>query len=421
MKYFFSTFLMVFFSVNLWAQETRKLGVTLEIRPRSEFRNGAFTLRSPDDEPAFFISQRSRLSLNYALENLTLGFGVQNVRVWGESAQIAPDEGNNTMINEAWAAYQITDEFRIKFGRQALIYDDDRILGSLDWHQAGRWHDVLLLQYDDENWTIDIGAGYNQDAENILGNQYSSPGNNYKSLQMLWAGKPIGEFHKFSLLVLNTGFEDPIDSRQNFMQTFGINFYQVDEPLDFTATAYYQTGENALGAETNSFMAAIYGSLSLTDELALLAGTDYLSGDDMNDTNTGVTNAFNPLYGTHHKFYGFMDYFYVGNPHMNVGLWDKYGGIRTAFSENFSVQLMGHVFNSAADIYSITENESLSSYLGTEIDLTFAWLLSPAFKINGGYSQMLATQSMETIKGGGNHETFQNWVWLMLTAKPRLF
>lgn len=421
MKYIFSTFIILIFLADLQAQDTRKLGVTLEIRPRSEFRNGAFTLRQADDDPAFFISQRSRLSLNYALEDLTLGFGVQNVRVWGESAQIAPNEGNNTMINEAWAAYQITDEWGIKFGRQALIYDDDRILGSLDWHQAGRWHDVLLLRYDDENWQVDIGAGYNQDAENILGNDYSSPGNNYKSMQMLWAGKSIGEFHNFSLLVLNTGFEDLVDSKQNFMQTFGFNFYQVDEPLDFTATAYYQTGENAAGQEVKSFLAAIYGSLTLSENFALLAGTDYLSGNDMNDTETGVTNAFNPLYGTHHKFYGFMDYFYVGNPHMNVGLWDKYGGFRTAFSENFSIQLIGHVFNSTGDIYSMAENENLSSYLGTELDLTFAWTLSPAFKINGGYSQMLATESMEIIKGRGNHEKLQNWAWLMLTAKPRLF
>jgi len=421
MKYIFSTIFLFTFSANIWAQETRKLGVTLEIRPRSEFRNGAFTLRMAEDDPAFFISQRSRLSLDYSLEELTLGFSVQNVRVWGESSQIAPDEGNNTMINEAWAAYQLTEDLAVKFGRQALIYDDDRILGSLDWHQAGRWHDALLLKYDNDIWQVDVGAGYNQDAENILGNEYLAPGNNYKSMQMLWAGRPIGEIHKFSLLVLNTGFEDPIDSKQNFMQTFGLNFYQVDEPLNLTGTFYYQSGENAAGLEAKSFLAAVYGSLSLSENFALLAGTDFLTGNNMNSTENGVTNAFNPLYGTHHKFYGYMDYFYVGVPHSNVGLWDKYGGFKTSFSENFSIQLMAHAFNSAGDIYDMAANENLSSYLGTELDLTFNWSLSEAFKINGGYSQMLATESMEIIKGRGDQEKLQNWAWLMLTAKPRLY
>jgi len=173
--------------------------------------------------------------------------------------------------------------------------------------------------------------------------------------------------------------------------------------------------------EAKSFLAAVYGSLSLSENFALLAGTDFLTGNNMNSTENGVTNAFNPLYGTHHKFYGYMDYFYVGVPHSNVGLWDKYGGFKTSFSENFSIQLMAHAFNSAGDIYDMAANENLSSYLGTELDLTFNWSLSEAFKINGGYSQMLATESMEIIKGRGDQEKLQNWAWLMLTAKPRLY
>ncbi|MDZ7608893.1 MAG: hypothetical protein U5K79_25710 [Cyclobacteriaceae bacterium] len=37
---------------------------------------------------------------------------------------------------------------------------------------------------------------------------------------------------------------------------------------------------------------------------------------DLTDTND---KSFNPLYGTNHKFYGYMDYFYVGNSHGQVG------------------------------------------------------------------------------------------------------
>jgi hypothetical protein len=402
------------------AQEQPELDVILEIRPRTELRNGAFRLRAPGDDPSFFTSQRSRLSLDYRMSRVSLGFGVQNIRVWGASPQIAVNEGNNTMIHEAWAAYQFSPEWSVKFGRQSLIYDDDRILGSLDWHQAGRWHDVLLLRYEPENWKIHLGAGYNQDTEQILGNYYSAPGNHYKSLQMLWAGHTFNEKNKFSVLLLNTGFESPVDSAQNFMQTIGANFYRTNSPANFTASFYYQLGQNPAGADVNAFLAAVYGNFRLSDQFSLLAGTDFLSGNDLNDSDPGETRVFNPLYGTHHKFYGFMDYFYVGNPHMNVGLWDKYFGISGKFSKDFSMQLTGHYFDSAGEIYRANESNNLQSYLGTELDLTFNWVISPVFKLVGGYSQMLATESMEVIKGGDS-DAFQSWTWLMLTANPTIF
>jgi hypothetical protein len=58
----------------------------------------------------------------------------------------------------------------------------------------------------------------------------------------------------------------------------------------------------------------------------LAAGYEYLSGNSYNKTDK--VYAFEPFYGTNHKFNGFMDYFYVGNHINSVGLhdaWLKYG------------------------------------------------------------------------------------------------
>ena len=416
----FLPFIILLFIADVNAQDVKDLDVTLEIRPRTEFRNGAFTLRSADDDPAFFISQRSRLSLNYNITKLSFGLGLQNVRVWGASPQVTVSEGSNTMIHEAWAAYQVSDDFGIKAGRQSLIYDDDRILGSLNWHQAGRWHDVLLLKYEPKDWQFHMAAGYNQDTERVLNNYYSSPRGNYKSLQMLWIGNNISDNYNFSLLFLNTGFEDQADSAQNFLQTFGGNFYRVNSNVNFTSTFYYQTGTNAAGTSVSAYLASLYGSILASDRISILAGTDYLSGEDMN-TPDDTFSAFNPLYGTHHKFYGYMDYFYVGVPHNNVGLWDKYAGVLAKLSDSFSLQLMSHFFNSTGDVYKAEQSDELESYLGTELDLTFGWVINPILKINGGYSQMFATESMEVIKQGGDNEKLQNWIWLMVTASPKIF
>ncbi|MGL4346933.1 MAG: hypothetical protein ACRCR9_02470, partial [Chitinophagaceae bacterium] len=55
----------------------------------------------------------------------------------------------------------------------------------------------------------------------------------------------------------------------------------------------------------------------------ILAGFEFLSGNKTNLTGN-TSYAFNPFYGTNHKFNGFMDYLYVGRYMNRCGLWDTY-------------------------------------------------------------------------------------------------
>src|SRR4029078_1365430 len=66
------------------------------------------------------------------------------------------------------------DNLSFKIGRQALIYDDVRLLGDLDWLQQGRRHDAILLKAMHKGWQVDLGAGFNQnsDAFGITGTSY---------------------------------------------------------------------------------------------------------------------------------------------------------------------------------------------------------------------------------------------------------
>ena len=75
---------------------------------------------------------------------------------------------------------------------------------------------------------------------------------------------------------------------------------------------YYQMGK----AETSDIEAGMLAHLEVTYEGSSIKptlGFDFLSGDDKSTTDK--VEGFDPLHGTHHKFYGYMDYFYVGNPH----------------------------------------------------------------------------------------------------------
>ncbi len=58
-------------------------------------------------------------------------------------------------------------------------------------------------------------------------------------------------------------------------------------------------------------------------------------------------NAFDPLYGTPHKFWGLMDYFYVASPFGGNGLKDFYLKTRYKISDKFLVNADFHQFNTA--------------------------------------------------------------------------
>ncbi len=405
-------------SLSIAQERDSNLAVDLTLRPRAEFRNGSFTLKEPEDNPAFFISQRTRLRILFGISKLKIGIAAQNIRVWGESGQIAPKEGNNTMLNEAWAEYEFLEGLSLKLGRQALIYDDDRILGSLDWNQAGRWHDIALIKFEPEGQKLHVGLAYSQDQENKMNNFYSAPGDNYKSMQMVWYENILTEKIKFSLFFMNTGFQVKQDSSMTRMQTFGGNFYKTNNPLTFTGTFYFQTGKNSIKQSVNAFMASLYGNYKFNDRWSLQIGMDFLSGRDMDETESLKTSEFIPLYGTNHKFYGLMDYFYVGTSHNQVGLWDKYLGASCKLSPDFSVKLTGHFFNAAAKVF---DQEKKNSYLGTEFDLTYAWNLIKGVHMQGGYSQMFGTESMEILKERGDHTLFHNWIWAMFVVDLRIF
>lgn len=130
----------------LWAQSAEKeneFTMSMQIRPRAEYRNGAQFPRFEGDKAAAFINNRARLSMEYKRSDLSMKISAQHVGVWGQDPQI--DTNGRFIMNEAWAKLDFGAGFFAQLGRQTLSYDDERILGGLDWNVAGRYHDALKL------------------------------------------------------------------------------------------------------------------------------------------------------------------------------------------------------------------------------------------------------------------------------------
>ncbi len=419
MKKLFLCIGLVFSMNGMFAQEAEnETSVTVQIRPRAEYRNGVLYPRYEGDEAAGFINNRARISLDYRRNDLSMKMSAQHVGVWGQDPQI--DKNGRFILNEAWAKLYFHNYFYAQLGRQPLVYDDERLLGGLDWNVAGRFHDALKLGYEKDRNKLHLILAFNQNDENIIGGTYYAPGAQpYKSMQTLWYNYTASDFI-LSALFMNLGQEGgdaaikKADTR--YLQTFGGNVGYNYNALTLYGTVYFQTGRTITDVSVSAWMAALKASYAVDKKISLTVGSDYLSGTSSDDTKY---KAFNPLYGTQHKFYGTMDYFYASpfRNGLNPGLWDLYAGINFVTSKKTSLSAMYHHFSITSDIKN--GNDNIKKGLGSEVDLQFNWNIMKDVMLTGGYSVMFGTETMDIVKGG-DHNSWQDWGWISLNINPRV-
>ena len=413
----------------LFAQEN-EFDMSLQLRPRTEYRNGAYRPLQTGEEPTILTHNRTRLTMNYSNgDKLKMRVSLQNINIWGQANQVQPLDATNNNIGlfEAYADIKLSENMRTKIGRQMIALDDDRIFGTFDWHPAGRSHDALNISWKKQNTEVQTYFAFNQNY-NTIGNvnnpagQYFSPENAqpYQHLQMIYAKYNFTPKHYLSVLANNIGFKDfKTDNKTYNMQTIGANYFGNGNLWNVGLSAYYQFGETNVGRKTSATLLSAVVDYKINKPSKIGLGIDYLSGDNTNKPTQEATNIFNPLYGTHHKFYGIMDYFYTGNPHGNVGLLDSYVRYSSVINPKLSISAVGHFFNSGAKIYQ--NNQKKSNYLGSELDLSFNYNIMNNISLTGGYSNFFNTESLRYLKKTPNARGNQDWVWLSLNINPQIF
>ena len=406
------------FFLFLIANVKAQLTVDAEIRPRFEYRHGFKTLFPDNEDPAAFISQRTRLNAGYTTEKLNFYLSLQDVRVWGDVPQLNKTDKNGIGIHQAWGEILFNEKFSLKLGRQEISYDDHRVFGNVGWAQQARSHDAALLRYNDEKIKFDLGFAFNQDSENLTGSTLTTPGT-YKSIQYAWVHKDWQNF-RASFLFLNNGmqFIDAVDSDNNeirYSRTMGSHMNYRIGALGLISNLYYQFGKDVANNDLSAYLMALEGNYKLSGPWTLTLGIELQSGNDNGTPSNGENKAFTPFYGTNHKFNGLMDYFYVGNHGDNVGLLDLYAKAKLALNQKSNVAMALHNFTSPSEIA-----PNVSRQFGTELDLVYSYTLDKNIVFFGGYSHLFASDGMETIKNNFDGNT-NNWGWVMVTIKPTLF
>jgi len=433
MKKHFFTICIVFLSVK---SITAQFTLDAQFRPRTEYRNGFQFLQQEGVDAGFVTNTRARIGAGYKTESYEIYINIQDLQIWGENPQLAPIDANDTFsLFEAWAELQIGKGWSTKLGRQVLSYDDQRYFGGLDWAQQGRYHDLAMIKYRQEDFMLDIGLAFNQDLDEDpqnapkfgfknAGTEFNS-GNpfQYKTMQHLYAKKKFNNFSA-SLLLANLGFQqvdETTDEVSDIRNTFtaGTHLAYKKGKFGLEGNAFLQTGKFFNGIDIEgAYLFGLEGSYSVSPKTKLGIGIEAISGDD---ATTEATEAFLPHFGTNHKFNGFMDHFYVGNWINNVGLLDLHA------SATFNLGEKTTLFAKVLNFTGMEDAPSGENALGTEVDLVLTQKFK-GFSLKVGYSQLFAAdglEELETARLGSltpvDFKGSQNWAWAMVIIKPTLF
>jgi len=293
----------------------------------------------------------------------------QDSRAWGSELNTLTDKSADLMdMHQVYAVLGSSPSFKAKLGRQEVNLGDQRLVGAVDWTNTGRSFDGARLSgaAGQFNWSAFWMNVRERDSLLVVG---LDPQLNQGVNDDGWL---IGGFGSTALGDVNAELTFLVDRYAATEESYTTNlrFHRGPKGLLFDAAGAYQTGPDREAWFASGKLGWGFDRFSVAGQL------DYLSGDP--DPEDGQTKAFNTLYATNHKFYGYMDYFlFLPEQLDQAGLVDAVLRASYAAAKNTTIRLDLHRFWTAEERFGETE-------LGTEIDLVGAWNILPIANLSGG-------------------------------------
>lgn len=396
----------------------------INIMTRGELRKGGLSGEDNGEDFAAFVLERMRLGLTYERGPLSLRFAAQQGNTWGSK------QDNELSVYEAWVKFCSRGGLFVTLGRQELSYDDQRIFGADDWSMTAKTHDALRFGYEGRVHKAHAILSFNQNPENMdNGTHFSGGLQPHKALQALWYHYDLPRTGLgVSLLFMNVGMQASERSHQDRtfqQQLFGGHACYESQPFAAHASLYFQRGKQEDGLKLESWMMSLKAMARPSAHWEAYAGYDYLSGDDNYSVPaTGVfglilhkkVKGFTSIYGSHHRFYGAMDFFYVSTyfSGFSPGLQNLYVGTKWKPTQRLRFDLAYHYLATA------TGMKHARRSLGHEVEFSATWEPMRDVSLSAGYTFMDGTKTMELLKRTDKHRQL-HWGWIMLSVSPRLF
>jgi hypothetical protein len=205
---------------------------------------------------------------------------------------VADPEG--TEVNQAFLQYD-NGGFTARAGRQGIILDDQRFVGTVGWRQNEQTFDALRLQYKQDNFNIDYS--YVGNVNRIFGPD-GPKADLEGNVQLLNAGLAINKQHKLVAFNYLLDFDDAAALSSN---SWGLRYNGTFGPVNLTASYARQSdaADNPVSYDADYMLLEVGTKVQ---NVTLKAGYEVLGSDD------GIAAFTTPL-ATLHKFQGFADKF----------------------------------------------------------------------------------------------------------------
>ncbi len=239
-------------------------------------------------------------------------------------------------------------------------------------------------------------------------------------------GNPIAGY-TYGRRFISAGKTDEFDySGTNSRYTYGLMMNSTlgnstgFGKIAIQAAYYAQSGKDRDGVTMKNAYHYTISAAWQKGKITVMPGYDVLSG---NNSATAQDEKFDPLYGTPHKFWGYMDYFYAGTGSAAGGLNNPF--LRVKYTNNaLTLGIDYHHFSLNKDMAK-ADGSTIGKNLGNEIDLGMNYTISRVTNIELGYSTMFATSNMAFAKGqavtdaaADNYRKTGNWFYASLKFMP---
>lgn len=387
-----------------------------QIRPRTEYRYGYGQPRADTSRPAFFTTQRTRLGIKHIKDSITTRITVQDCRIWGEAKGKA--DVASLGIFEAYVKLGFSKYWSITVGRQAIDIDNKRLFSAANWNQVSTSHDGVTIDFKKESINFKMITAFNQAGVSNFFTDYSKNITNYKFLNTIWLEKKFKNISIANLTITDGYQKEGTIGTDYFRCTSGLVAIITAEKLSSEVRGFYQTGKRNTGQD----IAAYYGNLIVgyipNSNLKVTTGIEYMSGNDMTDTNNTVYNSFDILYGRKHWSNGMMDYFSTPSTTKSAGLINPYARIDFTKIKNWKLRIYYH-YMMLENNY-VHEENIIDKFLAHEIDFIADLNINKTVSLQMAYGLLFGDETLEIIKGG-NSDLIQHYAFVMLTIKPVFF
>lgn len=362
-----------------------------QIRVRSEADGRDF---NNDSDVNTYTLLRTRFGANIqALEDVKAYIQIQDSRAFGREPGTLANTSNLDVHQAYFEISNLWDRpIQLKVGRQEMLYGSQRLIGPVGFSNVGRAFDGIKLTFG-KNANFDLFAMVINEG-NIPVSGPATPSstagrentdNQFYGVYYKHRKNPKYILDVYGLFQSNLNETIPGENDLNRATIGTYNKGRFSSNFDFETEAALQFGKRR-GQDVFAFM--LTGSVGYTFQTAhkpsVRVGYDFLSGMDAGDDDY---KAFDTLFATNHKFYGFMDYFI--NVPLNTsgqGLHDFMIKAKVPFANKWNFNAHIHNFRTA---------KGEEKNLGNELDLVLNYKYNTGVSFVFGLAFFIAGDLLE--------------------------